>query len=187
MKLPALRVKIDTPAGQIARGRGFYQLEEDELYLPVEYSEGPGKFFSFLESDDVILHLDREGRLIFVEITRPRRHWRSRSNLVVPEEAERADIYFTDFRSWFGNPALICDPCRENLLIRFSRGPAAKNYILAENLIAQVDHSCHLVAIWARDFTDDMAGRKILRWRKSIREGLKALKSGELVHYRNTS
>lgn len=169
MPLKALTLKVTTPTEIIPRGRGFYQLEEEELYLPVEYPQGRPRFFSYLESDSVSLHLDNTGRLIFVELYFPRRRWEFKENLIVPEKALAADIRFLDFRKLFESPSIYCDRTRENLMIRFGRGPAATNYFLARNLIGQVNSSNQLVVLWATDITDDLAGRELARWRKSLR------------------
>jgi len=167
--LKALSLRISTPTDNLPRGRGFYQLEEEELYLPIEYAEGKARFFSYLESETVSLHLDKTGRLIFIELTLPRRRWRYKENLIVPERAAIADIRFLDFRQSFKAPSVLCDKTRENLMLRFRRGSSAQNYFLAENLIAQVNDKKELMAIWVTNIIDDIAGREISSWRKSIR------------------
>ncbi len=169
MPSKALKTRITTPTGIVPYGRGFYQLEEEELYLPIEYPGERPHFFSYLESDTVSLHLDRDGRLIFVELTLPRRRWRVKENLVGPEQAAPADIRFLDFRENYEKPTILCDRRREKLMIRFSKGPSTGNYYLAENLIGQFDRQDQLVAIWVSDITDDLAGREIAAWRKLMR------------------
>lgn len=167
--LTALTVKISTPTGPTPAGRGFYQLEEESLYLPVVHADTESHFFSYLDSETVSLQLDREGRLIFIEVPVPRRRWHLRPNLVHPEKAELADIRFIDFRVSFPAPTLYCSPYRNELLIRFQRSAAEQNYYLAENLVAQVSSENRLVAIWAFDIVDDLAGREIACWRRKSR------------------
>jgi len=175
MPVKALKVRVITPAEHISRGRGFYQLEEEELYLPIESAPEERRFFSFLESESVSLQLNRDGCLVFVEVTIPRRHWQVKMDLVFPETAETADIRFLDFRETFPEPTILCDHSRRNLMIKFGRGPAAHNYYLAENLIAQISAADKLVAIWASDIIDDVAGRGISAWRKSLYGNTSAL------------
>ncbi|MEW6015891.1 MAG: hypothetical protein AB1690_11265 [Candidatus Zixiibacteriota bacterium] len=167
--LTSLKVKISTPTGPIPAGRGFYQLEEESLYLPVIHADSDRHFFSYLDSETVSLQLDREGRLIFIEVPVPRRRWHLRQNLVHPEKAEPVDIRFIDFRTSFPAPTLFCSPYRNELLIRFQRDVAEQNCYLAENLIAQVSAENRLVAIWAFDILDDLAGREISAWRRKYR------------------
>jgi hypothetical protein len=164
----ALNIRVSTPAGEIPRGRGFYQVEEEELHVPIEYPPLRTRFYSFLDSDTVSLHLDREGRLIFIEIPLPARRWKVRSNLVAPEKAELADIRFLDFRETIGNPPIYCDPARQNVMLRFSRSSSTSNYYLAENVIAQTSDDGRLNAIWISDIVGDFAGRGLAAWRKMV-------------------
>jgi hypothetical protein len=170
MPVQLLRLNITPPAGPIPRGRGFYQLEEETFYFPVEYKNHTEKFFSYLESETVSLQFDREGRLIFIESPIPRRQWQINNDLVPPEKAKPADIRFLDFRQPFPPPIIYCDQTRETILFRFGQGVSTHNYYLAENLIAQVNDRNLLMAIWAFDISDDLAGRHIARWRKTVRQ-----------------
>jgi hypothetical protein len=169
MPIKALKVQVSAPAQQVPYGRGFYQLEEDELFLPVEYPQGKTRFFSFIDSETTSFQLDRDGRLIFIELAVPRRRWKVRENLVMPESARPADIRFLDFRQSFLDPSVFCDHTHENLMIRFSQGPSTHTYYLAENLVAQISCENTLVALWVSDITDDIAGRELAAWRRAIR------------------
>jgi hypothetical protein len=170
MAVKAPRLKITTPtSGIIPYGRGFYQLEEEELYLPVEYADGRHRFHSFIDSETSSLHVDRDGRLIFVEVTLPKRRWHVRRDFIPPEEILKADIRFIDFRAKLRNPQISCNSSRNRLFISFSRKPSVHSYYLATNLIAQVTADNHLAGLWAFDIIDDMAGRRIASWRRAIR------------------
>jgi len=169
MPLSAPRLRIVSPAGTIPFGRGFYQLEEEILYLPVEYPGEKPKFFSFIESETVSIQCDNEGRLIFIELTLPRRHWIERADISFPDYAEPADIRFLDFRQKMNNPMISCDRYRQNIHIEFSPLQSVSSFHLAKNLIAEVSADNYLIGIWATDFVDDIAGREISAWRKSIR------------------
>lgn len=168
MPLSAPTVKVTTPVDNIPVGRGFYQLEEDALYIPIESPGGKPRFFSYLDADTVSLQLDKDGRLIFIEVTLPRRRWQSKKSLVLPENADKADLRFLDFRDSLKKPNIICDKTRENIMLRFMKAPAERNFHLAENVIAQVDADDHLVAVWAFNLIDDLAGREISSWRKAL-------------------
>jgi len=168
MPIKAPRIRINAPVGVVPYGRGFYQLEEEELYLAVEYPNERPRFFSYLESDSLSFHFDRRGRLIFIELLLPRRRWKEKNDLIVPQKAERADVRFLDFRSSFSRPAIYCDKRRQTLMFRFDRGPAVKNLYLAENLIAGVTDSNRMAMLWVSDIVDDLAGREIYAWRKKV-------------------
>lgn len=171
MPLKALEIKM-TPTDRLPRGRGFYQLEEETLFLPVEYTDGDRRYFSCLESSLVTIHLDRTGRLIFIELNLPRRRWRIRPDLIAPEAARPADIRFCDIRSTFVDPTVLCDHHGRHLMIRFNRGPAIHNFRMADNLIAQVDRRNLLTALWVSDIIDDFAGRELASWRLKSRRRL---------------
>jgi hypothetical protein len=169
MSVKTINVNVTTPSVTIPRGRGFYQLEEEELYLPlIHAAKQKAKFFSYLESENISLQFDREGRLIFIEITLPRRRWEERADLALPHKARTADIRFLDFRNSLPPARIFCDPTGQSLMLRFAHSTNGPLYYLAENLIAQLDNNNHLTAIYATDITDDLAGREIAFWRKSI-------------------
>jgi hypothetical protein len=168
MPVKTIKVNVSTPSVNIPRGRGFYQLEEEELYLPViQNPEQKGRFFSYLESDNVSLQFDRDGHLIFIEVAVPRRRWTEQRSFTIPGKVRTADIHFLDFRDSLSKPEIFCNPTREILKLQFmyTSGPF---YYLAENLIAQIDAQSWLAAIWVTDIIDDLAGREIAAWRKAI-------------------
>ncbi len=168
MPLSTPTLKVNTPVENIPVGRGFYQLEEDELYVPVEFPGKKARFFSYLDSDTVSIQLDRNGRLIFIQVSLPRRRWKARASLVAPESAEPADVRFLDFRDSFKKPSIFCDKKRQKVMIRFLKEPAANNYKIAANVIAQVGAEGQLVALWIFDIIDDIAGQEIASWRKGL-------------------
>ncbi|MCP4705112.1 MAG: hypothetical protein GY865_10920, partial [candidate division Zixibacteria bacterium] len=171
MSITTPEIQTRTPAsqkGKIPSGRGFYQLEEESLYLPVEYPSNQKRFYSYLDSDTVSLHFDRAGRLIFIEVNIPRRRWNIKNDFVPPEIADSDEARFLDFRKSLIDPKVFCDKGKKHLLILFDNQPAKHNIYLAKNLIAQVTSSGFLTAIWVTDIIDDMAGQKIASWRHLI-------------------
>ncbi len=169
MTVRRLKVTTRTPDAGIPRARGFYQLEEDTLYFPVETGGSRSRYFSFLDSEFVSLQLDRDGRLIFVEITLPRRRWQVEPNLVHPERSVPADIRFLDFRENFGEPEILCDIDFQTVYIKFNSRPARLTYRLADNILVQVDTHDHVTALWLTGIADDRAGKNISAWRKALR------------------
>lgn len=169
MTVRRLKVTIRTPDADIPRARGFYQLEEDTLYFPLETGHGHARLFSFLDSDFVSLQVDREGRLIFVEISLPRRRWQVEPSLVLPEYATPADVRFLDFRERFDEPAILCDNKYQTVHVKFSDLPARTTCLLAENLLAQTDNENNLTGLWLSGIVDDRAGQHISSWRKMLR------------------
>jgi len=164
-----LRLRISTPTEPIPPGRGFYQLEEDALYVQVGLFSASRHFYSFLECDSVRFDLDRNGRLIFIEVAVARRRWPVVPPLVAPPIVEPADIRWLDFRSEIPPPTLATNRKRTMLRLAFADRLPARAYYLAEDVVAQVDQHDRLAAIWIVDITDDLAGQEIGAFRKHFR------------------
>ena len=170
MAVVAPKVRISTPTEPILPGRGFYQLEEDALYVQIGPFQGNRRFFSYLESETVNLHFDREGRLIFIEVDVARRNWQIESKNSPPDVVEPADIRWLDFRSAMGPPRLLTDIMRGLLHIEFKSDNSPRNFYLSENVVGQVNDSDELCGIWITDIVDDLAGQEIADFRKKLRK-----------------
>lgn len=166
----SIRVRVSTPSEPIRPGRGFYQLEEDALYVQIGSFDRGRKFFSYLETEQLLLSLDRHGRLIFIEVSLPRRHWKVDQQLTWPTNPRPADIRFPDFRCRIPSPALIGNFNRTVLSIRFGDEEKSEYYYLSETVLLQISNSNHLSAIWISEIEDDLAGRELATFRKHLQE-----------------
>jgi len=164
--LVAPTLKVSPPTGPVKPGRGFYQLEEDALYVAVAGYPDPAKFFSYLESDTVRFDLDTKARLMTLEVTLPRRQWPVDRVMTYPMRATPADIRWIDFRQMMTEPKLFTDQKRLNLMIRFSENKPAASHYLADKLFCQIDADQQLIAIWVTDIIDDLAGQELSAFRK---------------------
>ena len=170
MALEQISLKIDTPTGDTVPGRGFYQLEEDSLYVQVgEYRDNRG-FFNFLESNTVRFDIDKSGRLLLIEVTLPRRRWEVDSELTAPTIAESADIRWLDFRARLPEPKLVTNPKQTALLIQFAPDGSWRWFQLAEAVLIQADRNHCLTAVMITDIEDDLAGRQIAAFRHQTRQ-----------------
>lgn len=174
MNAARLRLKISTPTEPLVPGRGFYQLEEESLYIQVAPFSAGKRFFSYLESDTVRLDIDRTGRLLFVEVSEPRRNWLETDPLPRPVRPDRADVRFLQFRDRMVQPDLLTDKHRTVLLLVFSDLGRIRWYELAEDISIGVDSESQLSAIWVGRIVDDLAGRQISAHRKRVRRALKS-------------
>ncbi len=169
MAITAARVKISPPTEPVVPGRGFYQLEEDALYVQVGPLSKERCFFNWLESDSVSLEFDREGRLMFVEVRRPRRHWLVEEKISRPRTAEVADLRWLDFRERFDSPTLLTNERRTCLQLRFSDAQPSRSYYLGDQVIMQMAGEDFPVALWVPDIVDDMGGHMMSEFRKALR------------------
>ena len=167
-RLEAIALKIDTPTGQIVPGRGFYQLEEDALYIPVGEHSANRRFFSYLESEQVRFDIDKFGRLMLIEVDLPRRRWTVDNQLKAPSIASPADIRWLDFRARIPGPQLLTNQRRTLLMLQFAPGHSWRWYSLAESVLVQADRDHRLTAVIVTDIEDDLAGQQIAAFRKSI-------------------
>ena len=164
--IESIALKIDAPTGPPAPGRGFYQLEEDALYVPVGEQTRRRRFFSWLESERVRFDIDKSGRLMLLEVDCPRRQWDVDSNLSGPSLAEPADIRWLDFRSFIPDPDLLTNSERTVLQLRFHTGDSWRWQALAQDVLIQTDRDLNLAAVMVTGIEDDLAGRRIAAFRK---------------------
>jgi hypothetical protein len=168
--IESIALKIDTPTGEVTPGRGFYQLEEEALYVQVgEYSKRR-RFFNYLESDWVRFDIDKSGQLVFVEVGLPRRRWELGAQVSPPRIAETADIRWLDFRACVAEPRLLTNKKQTNLLIDFKSQHDWRWLTLAEKIFLQADSENRLTALMIADIEDDLAGEQIAAFRKQIGE-----------------
>lgn len=167
LESPLLR--ISTPTEPTVLGRGFYQLEEDQLYVQVGLFSTNRPWFSNLESDVATLDMDRDGRLMFITVNVARRHWQVDVDLMLPTVAEPADIRWLDFREKMHPPKLIANTKLTMLKLLFASSKSYRTFFLAQNVLAQSDDNNRLTAIWVTDIVDDLAGQEIASFRKQMR------------------
>jgi len=165
----SISLSISTPSEPIAPGRGFYQLEEESLFVQVGQFVAQRRFFSYLDSDGIRLDFDRLGRLIFIEIDVSRRLWPVDPDLDPPEIIEPADIRWLHFREAVPIPKLATNQRRTLVKLAFRPVEEPLNYYLAQSVIAQADCNSRLAALWITNITDDIAGQEIGAFRKGIR------------------
>ena len=147
-------------------GRGFYQLEEESLFVQIGQFHRYGQYFSYLESDNFRIDIDREGHPIFLEINLPRRHWTLDSDFHVPTGIIPADIRFLDFRKQITSPEVITCSDRTAILLKFLPADQTSVYYISSNILFEVSPANELASIWITDIIDDFAGQELAHFRK---------------------
>jgi len=169
-------IRIETPAEKKYFCRGFYQTEEDCLYIPVFPS---GRFYSFIDSPlygsktnsnkqpstGISLDIDRKGRLLFISINSPRQLWETDNSLEMPPSRETADIRFLTFREHVNPPLIKYSTDKDILQIELNNSHISKAYRLADSLIITASNNGVLNSIWLNDIIDDRAAKKMAKWR----------------------
>lgn len=173
MTVSQLKIAVRTPTEQIPVGRGFYQLEEDALYVQVAPWDREHRFFSFLESEHVRLDIDKNGSLLFIEVSLPRRKWKTVDRLPIPDQHQPGDVRWADFREQMPSPKLIADKTHEHLQIRFSDQPPVATFEIAQSILVQADTDNFVTSIFVLDMLDDLAGQEIAHFRKAMQAAKK--------------
>ena len=168
MTVKTIKLKVHTPAGPIFPGRGFYQLEEDALYVQLAPFSREFRFFSYLESRQVRFDLNKAGQLLFIELSLARRHWLVDNNFFIPKGTIPADIRWLDFREKIHEPKITTNKNKTTVKISFTESPPVFNYIPASSLIVQTDDKLKLIAVYITEIVDDVAGREIAAFRNTV-------------------
>lgn len=163
-----LKLLISTPVQPIPRGHGFYQIEEQSLFVQLGGQFDSNRFYSFIDSPLSRFDVDRRGRLLFFEINQARHKWQVVENLSVPEIIEPADIRWLDFRRAIDSPEVLTNKSQSIVKLKFSDVTPHYNYYLAESVILQVDKFQNAVAVIVSDILDDTAGQRIAAFRKEL-------------------
>jgi len=167
VSVPALALKIETPAGNNIPCRGFYQQEEDSLFVQVGAFNREQRYFSSLESDKVRFDLDKKGKLMLIEVDCPKRQWQVSEDVKIPGISEPAEVQWLGFRAGIPNPEILTNEERTSLLLRFNHGSQWRWYTAADSLFFQVDSQNRLIAVFIADIIDDIAGQRIAAFRKA--------------------
>lgn len=159
-----LRVALKTPKEPSRICRGFYQVEEDLLYVPLH---PPGTFYSYLDSEQLKFDIDNSGRLLFITVQTPRHAWNIVNQAEPPLVSEAADIRFLDFRDRLP-PAILETPADHAWLhLTFDKDNHATPCRIAKDLIFEITEASTLASIWILAMEDDRAARGMAAWRKS--------------------
>lgn len=170
MLLSSLRLRITSADRAEPLGRGFYQLEEDSLYVQIGEFDNRHRFFSFIDGDRLRMDFDKEGRLLFVELAVPRRTWPIEPGLAAPLPYQSRDIRWLDFRGTIAQPAITASPERTLVRLRFSDAAPHGTIALASSVFLQVAEDKSAVALWVTQIDDDFAGREIAAFRRHLAE-----------------
>ncbi|MFZ1683453.1 MAG: hypothetical protein WAU88_04900 [Candidatus Zixiibacteriota bacterium] len=165
--LPHLR--ISPPTGPMPPGRGFYQLEESALYVPIGLADS-SPFFSYLESDRIRFDINQKGELLFIEIDAARHTWKVKEDIAPPPDPEQADVRWLDFRAAIADPLLLSNRTRTSLYLRFLDSTPSRTLQIAESVLIQVNDESRLCGVYIAEIVDDLAGHEIALFRASLRK-----------------
>lgn len=162
------KLLIDTPAENETFSRGFYQVEEDSLYVP--FYPG-GKFFSYLDSPQMTMDIDNRGRLLFIKLLVSRQEWKIVEEFSPPQATASADIHFIDFRERLSTATMECNQNKSSLHLCFDNQIDITSYKLSDDIIVDISANNCLAGLWIKTIVEDRAAREMSAWRKSMNNG----------------
>ena len=148
----------------------FYQAEEEALSVPIIYDNPRPRFFSALDSESLSLQCDNSGRLIFVQVKKPRRLWIG-DHGISAAPSPPADIRFLDFRCRIPEPEFLSDAKKQRLLIRFSPVHSSSSYQIGDNVFLYMNAEAELTGMYIDLVNSDRAGKKMSQWKRLVAEG----------------
>lgn len=147
----------------------FYQAEEEALMVPIIYENPHAQFYSSVESKGISLQCDKDGRLIFINIRKPRRLWIGERGISATPSPP-ADIRILDFRCSINEPEFLCDRRKTRALIKFAEVHSCDSFQLADNVFLLVYQRKTLNGIYIDTIHPDRAGQHMKNWKDRVSE-----------------
>ena len=147
--------------GDISLAASFYDQETNILSVNILPFE---PYDSYVESEDVRIDTDRNGRPVFIEVSRPQDEWHMESELALPVIGEAGILNLRETVRTFPTAEILCDQARKTVCLKFLARKGELVIRLADNMLAEIADG-FLVAIWLADVQTDYAGRRQSQWR----------------------
>lgn len=163
MPVDKIRVKIYPLSENLFQGGGFYQIEEGTLLIISSPIKSGNQFFSYLECENLRIDTSQNGNILFIELQLPKKKWFVDENLKFPSPPQKADIRILDFRQSISSPKLLTNQDHTILKIEWFKEPNVSNYLIANDIILEVNSHSQLNSIWINNITDDKAGQSIAK------------------------
>lgn len=163
----SIKVLITSPAELKTFSRAFYQMEERYLIVAIHPA---GRFYSYLDSPQLHLDIDKRGSLLSIQILVPRNDWIVNKQLNVPETNSYSDLRFAGFRQSLPEAVIETDTKKGIVHIIFSDHSAEKQtYSITDQLYVDIYQSEILAGFWILKVIDDRASLKLAEWRKGMK------------------
>lgn len=165
-----IKIILTPPPTYPLVGRGFYQVEEDKLFVQIGEFNLKKSLFSYLESDNFRFDISKSGHPIFLELTIPRRNWAIDKNFAVSKVGEISSLKFIDFRKIIIEPIVTTNKNKDSIRLSFTQNSQSNvTYTLTDNISFEIDQESNLVAIVVNNIIDDFAGQKLKKFRDELK------------------
>lgn len=146
--------------------RAFYDSIGDTLSVGVKQK---GKFGTSVEGDDVSFDLTKDGKLLNIDVWKPKREWKVEKKIHPPEEFSKENIKFLDLRTATEPIAYITDAKKTLLCIRFAAERVARFVSPANSLIFELNADDRLIGLWITQIEEDINFDKESEWRRTVK------------------
>lgn len=146
--------------------RAFYDQMEEALSVGIKQA---GKFNSYVEAEHFSFDLTKSGKLLNIDVWKPRGEWEVEKNLHPPEEFDRENIVFLDERLKVPPAQYFTNPQQNILHIRFAKGKVHRFVSPANSLIFELSPDDELVGLWITNIEDDYGFKKEAVWRVTVK------------------
>lgn len=146
--------------------RAFYDNMEESLSVGIKQV---GKFYSYIEGEYFSFDIARGGKLLNIDVWKPKQEWVVEKNLVPPEQFSRESVLFLDFRLKTEPAIYRTNPECDALHIRFAEGTVERFVSPANSLVFELSAHDELMGLWILAIEEDYGFRKESAWRKSIK------------------
>jgi len=150
-------------SGKLPSAKGFYDAMEKSLNVVIK---SRGKFYSYIQGQDYSLDLDKKGRLLGIEIYKPRDEWLTDKEMVLPEKIENKQIQIMEHRLEVEPLGFFTNNGKDQVCLRFTKEKVSYMYKVAQNLVFEVNVMEELSAVWILDLVDDFGFKKEMKYRK---------------------
>ncbi len=128
-----------------------------------------GKFGACLEGDAFSFDLTKDGKLLNIDVWKPRKEWAVEKAIHPPENIDREDVAFVGSRLKAEPISYNTDVRRSLLYIRFAAERVARFVSPASPLIFELNAKHQLVGLWILQIEEDINFRKESEWRRSVK------------------
>ena len=146
--------------------RAFYDSGGDSLSVGVKQK---GKFGACLEGDEFSFDLTKDGKLLNIDVWKPRQDWKIEKAIHPPEHFDKDDVAFVGARLTAEPISYNTDAKKTLLYIRFAAERIARFVSPANSLIFELNAKHELVGLWILQIEDDVNFIKEGEWRRSVK------------------
>ncbi|MFH2056907.1 MAG: hypothetical protein ABIJ61_13195 [bacterium] len=146
--------------------RAFYDNMESALSVGIKQS---GKFYSYVEAECFSFDLTKAGKLLNIDVWKPRDEWQIEKDLHPPDDFDRENVIFLDERLKVEPATYFTNPERNLLHIRFTKGTVHRFVSPASSLIFELSKENELMGLWITNIEDDFGFKKEAIWRVTVK------------------